>query len=287
MGYLADAFAKMKSNLEITQTEQDQATRRHQKLREHIKLVWDLVADFLEGSYVRDTKTKRLKDIDVFIVIDPNGRQGYLRGASPYEVLQALADALRPVYPDVYIDQMACVIPFGPDDEVMSLEVVPAFQRDEGGYEIPDTRTGTWIPTNPKIHQEMTVARNAACGGKFVPLVKMVKGLNRELGEPVRSFLLEVMAHSIVSEQFSDYPHELRWFLADAVEQVHNSWPDPAGVGPDVNTMTACERQQASKALAAALETAERAVYLGDNGQERAAVEAWRELFGWRMPRPT
>ena len=50
--------------------------------------------------------------------------------------------------------------------------------------------------------------------------------------------------------------------------------------------MTATEREQAFKALAAALEIAERAVYLGDNGQERAAVETLRELFGWRMPRP-
>ena len=36
---------------------------------------WDLDDDFLTGSYRRDTKTKKLKDIDIFVVIDPDGAQ--------------------------------------------------------------------------------------------------------------------------------------------------------------------------------------------------------------------
>lgn len=286
MGYLATAFSNLKSALEITKTEREQASRRHTRVREHLRAVWDLETDFLEGSYVRDTKTKRLKDIDVFVVLKATGGQAHLRDAAPSTVLGELADALRPAYPGVYSDQMACVIGYGKDEEVMSLEIVPAFSRAAGGYEIPDTRTGGWIATDPKAHLDMTVARNKATGGRFVPLVKMIKGLNRHLGEPVRSFLLEVMAYDIVSDTFSDYPHEVRWFLADAAEKIYGPWPDPGGVGPDVNTMTAYERQQAATALKQALEIAERAVYLGDSGQERAAVEAWRELFGNRMPRP-
>ena len=50
--------------------------------------------------------------------------------------------------------------------------------------------------------------------------------------------------------------------------------------------MTGSQRQRARTVLLEWLETAEEAVRLEDDGQERSAVEEWRRLFGWRMPRP-
>jgi hypothetical protein len=287
MGYVDEAFAKLKSTLEIGKTEQDLAVRRHHQIRDHVREHWDLDDDFLTGSYRRETKTKKLRDVDIFVVVAADGPQAHLRQLPPAAVLGELADVLRPKYPGVYPDQMACVVEFGKEEEIMSFDVVPAFDRAGGGYEIPDARTGGWIATNPRIHHELSTAKNDACGGKFVPFVKMVKGMNRHLEEPVRpSFLLEVMAQDLVLEPMADYAEEVRWFLASAVEQVHNPWPDPAGLGPDVNTMTASERGAAAAALGDALTIAEKAIDLAADGHERAAVEQWRELFGWRMPRP-
>ena len=114
----------------------------------------------------------------------------------------------------------------------------------------------------------------------------MLKAINRVFGDPVTpSFLIEVMAQDLVKEPFGRYQDEVRWFLASASEGVADSWPDPAGLGPDVNTMTSSERSQAAKTLEDALELAEQAIRLEDDGQERAAVEEWRRLFSWRMPR--
>jgi hypothetical protein len=133
----------------------------------------------------------------------------------------------------------------------------------------------------------MSTAKNEACGGQFVPFVKMVKGINVQLGKPVQpSFLLEVMAHGVVKEPFGRYQDEVRWFLATAAEGVGHGWPDPAGLGPDVNAMTSSQRGDAGYALESALAVAEEAVRLENEGQERASVEAWRRLFDWRMPRP-
>ena len=44
-------------------------------------------------------------------------------------------------------------------------------------FEIPDKVTGTWIKTNPKKHKEQATAKNKEIDGYWVPLVKMVKGL--------------------------------------------------------------------------------------------------------------
>jgi hypothetical protein len=288
MTYIDDAFQQLKSNLEITQTEQNTAVRRHTGIRDYINGHWDLIDDFLTGSYRRDTKTKKLKDIDIFIVIDSDGAQASYRTLSPADLLNALETLLADQWPDVHRDGMAVVIRYGKDDEIMSIDVVPAFDRDDGGYFIPDPAAGTWIATNPKRHHELSIAKNAECDGKFVPFIKMIKGINRELGEPVSpSFLLEVMAHELVKAPFSRYQDEIVLFLATAAERIDEQWDDPAGLGGDVNTvMSHDDKLAAAAALRNAQEIAERAVDLEDDGQERAAYDEWKKLFGTRMTRP-
>ena len=288
MGYIDDAFLRLKSNLEITQTEQDTAVKRHSGIRDYVTSRWDLTDDFLTGSYRRDTKTKKLKDIDIFIVIDPDGAQAGYRTRSPAEVLDALNTLLADRWPDVHRDGMAVVIRYGSDDEVMSIDVVPAFDRNGGGYFIPDPAAGTWIATNPKRHHELSIAKNAECDGKFVPFVKMIKGINRELGEPVSpSFLLEVMAHNLVKVPFGRYQDEIVLFLATAADRLNEQWDDPAGLGGNVNTvMSPSETLAAVGALRRAQAIAERAVDLEDDGQEHAAYDEWKKLFGNRMTRP-
>jgi hypothetical protein len=288
MGYIDDAFANLKHNLEITQTEQDLARARHEAIRVFVRAHWDLDDDFLTGSYRRETKTKKLKDIDIFVVLQPAGAQGGYRRQAPSRVIEALETLLRDRWPDAYRDGMAVVIPYGPDDEVMSLDVVPAFKRAGGGYFIPDPSAGTWIATNPKRHHELSTEKNTECASKYVPLVKMIKGINRELGEPVApSFLLEVMAQHLVKAPVGRYQDEVVLFLATAAERLHDQWPDPAGLGGDVNAvMDSAQKRAAVDALDQARTIAERAVDLEDDGQERAAYDEWKKLFGARMTRP-
>ena len=288
MGYVDDAFDNLRSAQEITKSEKDFAKRKHAKIRDHVREEWDLSDDFLTGSYSRETKTKRLKDVDIFIVIDPDGSQGDLRSKAPSAIISRLKAVLKKSYDDVTSDGFACTAHFGPEEDVASFDVVPAFERDGGGYEIPDVRRSSWIATDPKVHRELTTACNKACGEKFVPFVKMIKSMNREADEPIKpSFLLEVMAYKLVKEPFGQYQDEIRWFLASAADQVGESWADPADLGPDVNnTWSASDRRHAEDALSEWLAIAEEAGRLEDDGQERAAVEEWRRLFGNRMPRP-
>ena len=44
----------------------------------------------------------------------------------------------------------------------------------------PPTTRGKGLPA-----VRLASVANADCDGKFVPFVKMIKGINRELGEPV------------------------------------------------------------------------------------------------------
>lgn len=95
------------------------------------------------------------------------------------------------------------------------------------------------------------------------------------------------MALDLVLPPFQRYRDEIRFFLASAADQATCDWPDPAGIGPDVNArVSTVERKSQASAFADWQRVAEEALLLEGDRKERAAVEKWRELFGWRMLRP-
>jgi predicted nucleotidyltransferase len=292
MSYVDDAFALLKSGLEITQTERDLASTRQNLIRQHLDTRWDIADHFLTGSYRRETKTKPLTDVDIFVVLDPKGKQAKYAEKTPSAILEDLRDILEEKWKGkVTIDRMAAVISYG--DDVASFEVTPAFKGapekpNAAGYHIPDTLSAKWIRTDPSDHADRATAKNKRCDEKWIPLVKMIKGANRELGEPVQpSFLLEVMALTLIDTPFGRYQDELSWFFATAADRLNDPWPDPAGLGPDVNAeMSQSESASARAAFGRAHDISQRAVWLEDHGQDKAAVEEWRRLFANRMPRP-
>ena len=285
MSYIDDAFDKLKSNLEITQTESQIAQTRHQLVREHIEESWQLVDHFLTGSYARHTKTKKLKDVDIFVVVDPEGPQGLLAGGTGTAAVLALRDVLASRWSDLDVDDNVVTINYG-DEDVASYEVAPVFPRQGGGYTMPNG--ACWMDTDPREQATLVTDINTRCDGKFVPFVKMVKGINREAGDPIEpAFLLEVMGLKLVLDPFGRYRDEIRFFLASVADRIVEDWADPVGIGPNVNEGIGIgSRQQLSVVVRGWLAVAEEALQLEYEGKERAAVETWRQLFGWRMPRP-
>ena len=75
-----EAFRKFKGRLELNDKEQKNASSRHTEVRDFLNTKFDVARSFLTGSYARHTKTKPLKDIDIFFRTE--GR----RGGLPLEV---------------------------------------------------------------------------------------------------------------------------------------------------------------------------------------------------------
>ncbi len=65
----SDAFEKFRQRLELSDTEQKDAEKRHTSVRNCVRAGFDIKTDFLSGSYRRHTKTKPLKYVDVFFVM--------------------------------------------------------------------------------------------------------------------------------------------------------------------------------------------------------------------------
>jgi hypothetical protein len=287
-----DAFRKFRSNLELTQKEQDNASSRQKEIRSLMDQSFRLTDDFLTGSYRRWTKTKPLKDVDIFCVLHDAERPQYRNDKSPSIVLAAVETALGKKYgaKSVHRQRRSVTVDF-PDSQdeerIMSFDVVPAFTKTSH-YEIPDTATTKgWTETNPKIHADKATAANEAFGGEWKGMVRMAKSWNRTKNKVIKpSFLIEVMALQVLRPPFNgDFPYEFQAFFATLAARIEETWPDPAGLGPPVNdTMDATERGAAKEALTRAHQMIGEAIRLSRAGQNGDALRKYRELFGDRFP---
>lgn len=291
-----EAFKKFRSRLELTDREQNDASRRHYEIRDYLKTKFDIERDFLTGSYKRWTKTKPLKDVDIFCVMGKKER--HRRDQPPGDLLKAFEDALVEKYgrASVSSQRRSVTVDFGvtPDaDEdtggkIMSIDVVPAFNKSKH-YEIPDTTTTSgWTETNPEVHYDLAVEAQKNYDGEWKGIVRMTKKWNAFQGKPVKpSFLIEVMALQLLNPPFGgDYRYEIKAFLASLADRIHETWADPANLGPPVSDgMDKAAREAAKSRLLAGSDAAARAIQLERQGKNGEALKVWRnDVFGPLFP---
>jgi hypothetical protein len=292
-----DAFRKFKSRLELTDREQKDASKRHKEVRAFMATKFQVDRDFLTGSYARYTKTKPLKDIDIFFVLGPSEK--HYRDKPPSAVIDAVYDALVEEYGSAAVRKQgrSVNLDFGitpdsddkTDHQVLSIDVVPAFAAGDD-YEIPCTGSGKWIRTNPKIHAEKAVAAHQAYSNEWKGLVRMVKYWNNngKHGEkPVKpSFLIEVMAMQCLYGGWQgQFDREIQAFFSTLADRIFDTWPDPAGLGPAISgDMDDARKQRAHTLLKEAARQASVAIDHVRRGRNGEALKVWRELFGPRFP---
>lgn len=287
---IEEAFRKFKSRLELTDAEQKDASRRQLEIRAYMDTKFAIEADFLTGSYRRWTKTKPLKDVDIFCVLGDAER--HYRSKDPGMLLGAVEVGLVGKYgrDRVDVQRRSVTVDFGvvvtedqTGDQVMSFDVVPAFAKDDY-YEIPDTETSSgWTKTNPKVHEEKAVDAQRAYSGEWKALVRMMKYWNNHHLKSIKpSFLIEVMALEVLDPPFGgEFDREMQGFFHSLADRIDETWEDPAGLGPPVSdSMDATRRAAARVALLSAGAGATQAIRLTREGKNGAALDAWRALLG-------
>jgi len=287
-----EAFRKFRSNLELTQKEQDDASRRQKEMRALMDQPFNIADDFLTGSYRRWTKTKPLKDVDIFCVFHDDERPKYRNDKPPSVLLGDVEKVLAKKYGSANVSRQrrAVTVEFtdsADEERVMSFDVVPAFTKSDH-YEIPDTGTSKgWTETNPKIHFDKAKAANDAFDGEWKGMVRMAKSWNRTKDKIIKpSFLIEVMALQVLRPPFGgDFPYEFIGFFATMADRIGEDWLEPAGLGPPVSdSMNASARGAAKEALTEAHHMVREAIQLSRGGRNGDALRKYRDLFGARFP---
>lgn len=291
-----EAFRKFKSRLELNEKETTNASNRQQEVRSYLDAKFKIDRSFLTGSYARWTKTKPLKDVDIFFVLKAS--ENHYVSKAPSVILSDFHDALVEKYGDKARKQNRSInVDFGvkadaadnTDYRVISVDVVPAFDKGSD-FEIPDNELGKWIGTNPKIHADKAVAAHQAYSNEWKGLVRMIKYWNNNSkhgDKPVKpSFLIEVMAMQCLHGGWGGaFDREMQGFFATLADRIFDEWPDPAGLGPAIsNGMDDARKLRAQSLLKAAGREATLAINHARQGRNGEALRAWRELFGPKFP---
>lgn len=278
-------FKILKSNLEITDLQQETVSSRQKNVRRAVEAELTVLDSFLTGSYSRHTMIAPLSeaDIDVFVVLDPS----YYEANGQASLLDKVKRVLRKTYPktpEISRNGQAVTITFTD----FMVDVVPAFYRQGGGYLIPSTHGGgLWIATDPKKHVEISSSANAVHNGDLVPLVKMIKCWNRAIQRHFRSFHLEVLAWSIFNGvTISDYPSGMRYFFDKGRDLISKKNPDPTGYNDDVGFYidTREKIETAVSRFTTAYNRARKAEAYDREGKVEDAINEWRKIFGSSFP---
>jgi len=201
-------------------------------------------------------------------------------------LLDNLRQVLRKTYPktpDISRNGQAVSITFTD----FKVDVVPAFNRQGGGYLISDSVLKRWISTDPKRHVEIWSVANKTHNGDLIPLIKMLKCWNKQHSALLQSFHLETLTVQILTNvTISNFSSGVRYVFYKSRIQVHFPVLDPAGYGGNVGAYLNSKDKidEVKSRLETAYNRAVEAEQLERERRTREAFGKWRLIFGDYFP---
>ena len=277
---IKSGFDELQSRLNITTLQASTVSARHTNLRDAIKAEFTTLDDFLTGSHRRSTMILPLSkaDVDVVIILSPAYYEKYTATALLDRVRTVLLKSYQT--PKISRSGQAVTITFSD----FKVDVVVGYNRTGGGYLIANSNTNNYLSTDPKKHVEQWSASNSAQDGVLVPLMKMIKGWNRENGDLLRSFHLEAMVRAVYEGgKVGNYPGAVTMFFDLAKNYLDVS--DPAGYGGNVGSyLSATNREGVVSRFSSAHTRATDATDYAEKGSVEKAYERWALVFGKYWP---
>lgn len=285
------AFSQYKSNLEITDRQEAMVSTRRASAVSALAAALTLNTEQSKviGSWDRHTLTRFLSegDVDVMVILNYGAHKSWDTPDGTVSALDRFKSILTAAFPSATVrrDRNCVAIQFSE----FRLDVVPAFSNNGGYYEIPDTARRKWLQTDPIAFATRMTAVNKAMDGDFIPLVKMVKGWNRNEGWPIKSFHLECLMYEryeLYTKGYT-YPSMLNAFFADLPNRLSLPVHDPVRgdrVDGYMDEGSPSRRLKAiAKARSAALKSAEAYVDQDKYGPA-VAIPEWKALLGTFFP---
>jgi len=237
-----ESFLKPKTVEEVLTSNLNEANDRDVQLHnQHLEEITSIINDHIEGSVQiklggsvsKKTYVEGLSDVDVLLLLD----KSELSDKSPNEVKTYVAKVIENKLPGVKhieVGKMAVTITFWDGTEIQLIPAVKSYT----GYRIPNRTGKEWSHV---VHPEKFAGKlteiNQSCGKNVIPVVKLVKKLNRNLedrnDESMSGYHIEALAVQIFRNYPSDAPHTktamLVYFLEHAKEAVLKPIKDKSG----------------------------------------------------------
>lgn len=284
-------FKELASKLELTKTESDKISQKHNELRDKLREKLPVEDDFLTGSYARNTiirpKDDKKFDVDFFLAFS---QKDYGETELP-DLLDMVKNALEQTKNDdadiVEIQEQKRSIGVIYKDN-FQIDIVPAIQIEKDKrYKIFDKSTLQAVESNPKLHGNNLTSANetSESGGikRLVPIVKLLKFWKREKCDYVKSFHLEMLAVDILGdEEISSYSQGLAKFFVNAEQNLQSAgMTDPAN---NDNVIDAYLDDDGTRAKLLGIiseenKIAKKAIRLENEEKNDESVKEWKKIF--------
>lgn len=230
------------------------------------------------GSVAKHTYVDGLSDVDSLIIVNDTA----LAGRGPQKALEEMARVLGKRLAGkatVTHGQMAVTVKYA---DGMTLQLLPAVRQIGDGLRVPSSRrANAWSSINPETFREALTRRNAECGGKLVPVIKLAKAINGTLPETQRLSGYHMESLAIAAFRGYDGPNTtiamLPVFFERARDLVRSPIRDSTGQSVHVDSYMGDSnspiRQAAGHVLGALAKRMRNATAAG-------SIQRWRALFG-------
>lgn len=285
---IKESFVQYASRLEITERQETIVGNCRTNVVKSIKNRLTLHGDesCVIGSWDRNTLIRYLKegDVDVMVILNYGKNSHWDNAQGTILALNKFYSILKTSYPDteMVVDENCVTLKLAE----FKLDVVPAFKFNDGSFSIPDTRRQAWIKTDPIKFQKLLTMVNKNMSNDFVPLIKMVKGWDREQKWPIKSFHLECIMYKHYKSYTKSFTYDsmLRVFFNRLPEYLNEAIYDPV-TNDRVDTYLNVGDKR-SKAVEMAKKAAEKAeeAFKDEEKYPIVAIGEWKDLLGEFFP---
>ena len=316
------AFGSFVAGLKPTASERGQASQSQLHVRDVLTRAASrgdipkvLGTEFLTGSYARFTKPHPLDDVDLIVPTDGAGlvptsggsTVGTVEGTwtwgspilgtayddqsgnkSSIKVLNAFQRVLDAAYGRSTVVRDGQAINVWLSSYGLGLDIVPAFHilpfwgRDyyyiPRGHNLPN-----WMPTNPKLDQELLDAQCNEWGHERLrEVIVLLKRWNQQLTQKLKPYHLEVLIRNHFRyRSLTSYSDALQNFLREAASLIGASCPDLTGLGGNLDDyLSPVQRSAIVRSAREHGDLATRALIFEQRGQVDAALSCWGRVFG-------
>jgi len=289
-------FTDLLCEIEPSKSTVDACSAAHNRVRNTLRDDEEFgdfhVGTFLSGSYKRDTAIRprliagalQRPDVDVIVITS------HTVDDDPAEVIDMLHAALkRAGYTNLTVNRRSVNISM----TTVEMDIVPIIATGDDKYKIPDNNLGEWLDTNPPAHTTWCTDVNKEAGGRFKPLVKLLKWWKRENFPELRrpkGFILETLVAKHMSytetsyeELFLKLLREIRSAYAlNVLLEIVPTIDDP-GV-PGNNVFSAVKFDEFKTFYDYVCEHIELIEDAQQEQDETEALKKWRKVFGSCFP---
>lgn len=285
---IENALEEMKRSLELTPDERSQASDYQNLVRKRLEqTLGGFQTSFLTGSYARHTAIAPLKDIDIFIVIDPERRRDLVEG-EPRRCINAVraaaAEALARMHKSPIAQRRSIGLDFVSAD--LKIELVPAFQTGQAEvFQIADRTAGRWLLSSPRVHEHLSTVANKNSGEFLKPVIKMIKAWKNLNRLPIKSFHLEVMCYGALPTEPRSLSEAVWLTFEHLTRSILTPCPAPARIGDDIDIdMAEQERARMTVEFERCAKLAGEALRY-EVSNPVWAHNRWKRIFGELYPR--